>query len=294
MQQPLMIVCPGRSFSSVVCASIGQHPEAFGLPEVNLFTLPTIGDLLDAAVPLFGIPQATDGLRRTLSELMHGEQTDASVAEVDKWLKTKRDWTGAQMFAEFQRLAHPRILVEKSPTNVAPARFQRMFNALPQAHYLHLSRHPRATCRSRHKAHSTWGKSRAAQLVSNNHEENWLDRHAWLLDLGRLLPPAQYMFLHGEWFFEDPPLVLKQICAWAGLSTEDAAIEEMMHPENSPFACRGPASCPGGNNVGFAEKPHLRVGKIPPENLDDPLDWFEHEDVRFSAETRALAPFLGY
>lgn len=36
MLEPLFILAPPRSFTSVVCAMIGQHPDMCGLPEVNL------------------------------------------------------------------------------------------------------------------------------------------------------------------------------------------------------------------------------------------------------------------
>ena len=46
---PLFILCPGRSFSSVVCGMIGSHPEMFALPELNLFCADTVGELLEMA-----------------------------------------------------------------------------------------------------------------------------------------------------------------------------------------------------------------------------------------------------
>jgi hypothetical protein len=32
----MLILCPPRSFSSVVSAMIGQHPQLYGFPELNL------------------------------------------------------------------------------------------------------------------------------------------------------------------------------------------------------------------------------------------------------------------
>ena len=43
---PLVILCPARSFSSVVCAMLGQHPQTYGLPELHLFITDTVDDLL--------------------------------------------------------------------------------------------------------------------------------------------------------------------------------------------------------------------------------------------------------
>ncbi len=301
LRPPLFVVCPGRSFSSVICASIGQHPEAFGLPEVNLFVKPTVGGLIDAAVPFLGLQQATSGLRRSLAELLHGEQTDETIAEVDKWLRERRSWSGGRMFEEIRDLAAPRMIVEKSPSNVAGsgpdrARFRRLFDAFPDAMFLHVTRHPRSTSRSRQKVREKRSGLHEAIGVDPmaDDEANWAQTHEYLLNLGYELPTSQYMLLNGEWFFEEPRLVLRQICQWLEISDDEDAITEMMHPENSPFAGPGPKSSPGGNNPGFLKNPKLRIGRIPAENLDDPFDGDSEEKLYFSPRSRALARLMGY
>lgn len=47
MRDPLFIVAPPRSYTSVVAGMIGQHPQAYGLPELNLSHADTLGDLWD-------------------------------------------------------------------------------------------------------------------------------------------------------------------------------------------------------------------------------------------------------
>ena len=42
----LIILCPPRSFSSVVAAMIGQHPELYGFPELQLFSDESMDTLL--------------------------------------------------------------------------------------------------------------------------------------------------------------------------------------------------------------------------------------------------------
>jgi hypothetical protein len=34
---PLVILAPGRSYTSVVCTMLGQHPQMYNLPELHLF-----------------------------------------------------------------------------------------------------------------------------------------------------------------------------------------------------------------------------------------------------------------
>ena len=40
---PVFVLAPVRSFTSVVCAMIGQHPQMYGLPETNLLCHATVG-----------------------------------------------------------------------------------------------------------------------------------------------------------------------------------------------------------------------------------------------------------
>jgi len=292
MREPLFILCPGRSFSSVVCAVIGQHPQAFGLPEVHLFAENTLGGLIDAEVPIFGLVGITSGLKRAICELVYHEQTTETVENAAGWLKERRNLTGAAVFRELCELAGDRVVLDKSPTNSHPSRLEAVYQGFPNAKYLHLSRHPRATCRSQHKAYAQ--RKGNPDLANFDHEDYWFSRHQSILNFSQRLDPGQYMFLHGEWFFEFPELFLTQICEWLGLSTAPEAIEQMMKPELSPFAKLGPDNAKYGNNLGFIDSPHLRVGKIPSETIDGPLEWVTEGDAYFSDQTRSLAYQLGY
>lgn len=287
--QPLFIICPGRSFSSVICAAIGQHPRMFGLPEVYLFVTDTIGELIDMDMPLFGIPGVVNGLKRALAELMYGEQTEARIDEINRWLDERRAWTGHRMFEALREMAKGRVLVDKTPTNSRPEALKRLHDAYPDAFYLHVARHPRAVGRSRQKT-----KIFERYLNADMLEESWRARNQELMEFGLKLRSEQYLYLKGEDFFEVPEMYLQQICEWIGLPADPAAIEAMMHPETSPFASTGPANAKNGNNLGFIESPELRVGKVKEENLDDPLDWYPGGDVYFSKQTRDLAGVLGY
>lgn len=287
-RQPLFVLCPGGSFSSVVCAAIGQHPQMYGLPEVNLFVRDDIGGMLDLDVPFVGINVLT-GLRRAIAELKFAAQTVETVELADAWLKERRAWTGGQMFDALREMAGDRILVEKSPTNSHPDALKRLHQAYPDAFVLHLARHPRATVRSRLKAPKKllWGRN-------PNLEQMWNRRHSELVAFGQSLRPGQYMYLKGEWFFEEPALVMRQVCEWLDLPCDDEALARMLRPEDSPFAKMGPENAPLGNNPGFIEKPKLRIGKIKAENLTDPIEWIEDREAHFGAPTLDLAALLGY
>ena len=42
MNHPLLILASSRSFTSVICAALGQHPQMYGLPELHLFVADTL------------------------------------------------------------------------------------------------------------------------------------------------------------------------------------------------------------------------------------------------------------
>ncbi len=290
--EPLFILCPGRSFSSILSAVIGQHPRAFGLPEVHLFVEATVGGLLDLDSPLLGRAGAATGLKRAAAQLAFGEQTYESVEKAERWLQERRDLSGAAMFRTLCSLVPGRVLVDKSPTNSDPKRLEVIYRAFPNARYLHLSRHPYATCRSQHKAYA--GRKNARRLQNFDHESYWRDRHESILEFCSRMMPGQYMFLHGEWFFEAPELFLRQICEWLDLPADQESIARMMKPELSPFAVIGPANAKYGNNRGFIESPHLRVGKPRAEQLDGPLEWITTGETFFNNRTRSISHQLGY
>jgi hypothetical protein len=79
--------------------------------------------------------------------------------------------------------------------------------------------------------------------------------------------------MRGEDIMGRPEHYLAEICRWAGLRDDAAAVEEMMHPERSPFACFGPISAMFGNDPNFLAGPTFRphTPKIPP--LDKPVPW---------------------
>lgn len=292
MAEPLFIIAPPRSYTSVVGGMLGQHPEAYGLPEVNLSHGDTLGDMWDT------VPGAanfdTSGILRLLAELNDGEQTEEAVVRARQWILRRPHWTADKVFAHFQSKIGPDLMmVEKSPRNtLKPDNLQRLRAIFPRANFLHLTRHPK-----------TQGKS-VIDLVNNvdpegyvpDPELNWRRANANILALSRSLPPGQYMQIKGEMLLSDPKFYLQQICDWVGLDSSAAAIDAMLHPETSPYACLGPPSAPFGNDPNFLFTPELdfdRLARIKEPPLDGPVMW--HDDGRgLEDSTIRLARQFGY
>lgn len=297
MPEPLIILCPGRSFSSVVCAMIGQHPQCYGLPELNLF----IGDTLGKALEMY---QSTGrgglvGLERTLAELHDGEQTVETINAAKAWIREHAALTPREVLEHIQECVGDRILTEKSPSNVRKdITLARIMNAYPQAHLLQLLRHPRSRGKSQKTAMDAQkARKLLNQMLGNvtDYEMVWTDTHLMINEMTRDLPPGQLLRVNGETVLSDLQLYLPQICEWLGIRSDAEAIEAMLHPEDSPYSCIGPENAKFGANSSFLENPKLdmdKLAKLKAPTLDAPMDWAP--DSEFSPTTRALAHYYGY
>lgn len=298
MPEPLFILCPGRSFSSVVCAVIGQHPQCYGLPELYIFGADTLGELLDD----WETAGRTSliGLERTLAELHDGKQTEETVLAARAWIRANAHMTCAMVMEHIQELVgKDRILVEKSAGfGTDGASITRAVHAYPRASFIQLLRHPRSRGVSNKKAVDDNKRMRIFGLlmgVDQDYEGRWTKKHLQIHDLSTRLPPGQLIRIHGENFQRDLAVYLPQICEWLGIRADAEAIAAMMRPEDSPYSCVGPDNAKGGANRGFLENPVLdldRMARLKDPTLDAPMDWAP--DRHFSDTTRALAHYYGY
>ena len=120
---------------------IGQHPQAFGLPEVNLFIAETLDQLCQKATQQRQF--LIHGLLRTVAHLYAGEQTVESIAMAWRWINRRREMTTGAIYRELCRKVAPRRLVDKSPTYSQSAEIlERIEREFPDAQYLFLTRNP--------------------------------------------------------------------------------------------------------------------------------------------------------
>lgn len=295
-QQPLFILCPGRSFSSVVAAIIGQHPDCYGLPELDLFLGDTLGESADNYARKGR--RALTGLKRTIAQLHHGQQTVETVQEATKWIEANFHLTGKEILDHIQDLVGPKILVDKSPSSVTRAAgLNRIALNYPKANFLQLLRHPRSRGVSQMKA---LRGQKVLQIMSRafgevDYELKWSVTHQMISDFGASLPLGQLMRVRGEDLLRDLRLYLPQICEWLDISSDATAIDRMLHPEASPYSCIGPENARFGANPGFLENPALdfeKLAEMTEPTLEAPMDW--SPDKHFSPQTRYLASCFGY
>jgi hypothetical protein len=289
----LTFLCPPRSFSSVCSTMVGQHPQMYGFPELHLMKDDSLAGVLrreENRGKFLGPP----GMLRALAELDGGEQTVESVFDAHNWLSTHGDWsTKRAMDYVLDRVAelHPvPIAVEKSPAISKDIRaLKRLERAYPEGLYLHLTRHPLSNVASIEEFVEKDSKTidfdggwslytvngrigRTDNTPKKMPDETgamtvlglafWALCHTNILKFVHNIAPERVFRIKGEDLLSEPEVHLPQICRWAGVDDGPAAIEAMMHPEDSPYANPGPNNARGGNDGKFLRSPALRRGRV--------------------------------
>lgn len=301
MAAPVFLLAPPRSYTSLMNAMLGQHPQAFGLPELCLFNVERLMQMWVRTSDEMGNDAKTrHGLLRAVAEIYSGEQTMDSVKMATHWCAARQDRTTAEIYQELVAKIHPLVAVEKSPAyTIDIKRMKAIQRAFPDARYLHLTRHPVGQCKS---VMSLYEGTFALFVNSIEFLEDraivepqfaWHDFNINILDFLDDIPAARQMRVRGEDVMSDPPKYLGTICRWLGLRDDAEAIEQMMHPERSPFACFGPLDAMFGNDPNFLAGPTFRPHKVKMPALDRPVPWRE-DGKGLRPEVVALAHELGY
>lgn len=299
MADPLFLLAPHRSFTSVICAMLGQHPQMYGLPEVNLFTARTVGEWWVENRGGRGL--GGHGLLRAVSQIFYEEQTERTIELARRDIRRSLHSRTGEFFHELAERVSPRLLVDKSPATVYRNEYlSRLHRVFPRARLIHLLRHPRSFGESIYAM--PFGKLWIAQQDAFDYSTRpptldpqitWHAVHASIRAFLSTLPDEQQMTLRGEDLLTDPDTYLSRIAGWLGLRTDKEAIAEMKHPERSPFACVGPRNAPLGNDPSFLEKPALRPGRAHSQSLEGPLSW-RPDGAAFSPGVKELAMSFGY
>ena len=307
VQRPLFILAAPRSFTSVVCAMLGQHPQMYGLPELHLFGAETIGEWWEICERTR--PAMPHGALRAVAELFYGKQTEHTITLAGGWLRRRSHYTTGFLLESLAERVHPRFVVEKSPGTVRRPEFlRRAYRMFPDARFIHLVRHPRGQGESVLKfidnASRTgpvprWllhlAKSAPRSKLRDSRELDpqggWYERNLNICEFLELVPADQKMRMRGEDILTDPSRHLQEIAGWLDVRTDAQAIEEMKHPERSPYACFGPKNARAGNDPSFLCDPVLRPAQVKRQSIEGPLHWRSGE---FRPKVKRLARKFGY
>jgi hypothetical protein len=304
---PVFVLAPARSFTSVVCAMLGQHPQMYGLPETNLLGAETVRIRLNRAARSTH-RTILHGLLRAVAELYFGAQTEQTIRLARQWLETRAELPTELLFQYLMEQVAPRIVLEKSPSLVnTQSCLRRIDEKFPSARFIHLVRHPRGHRDSVLKAiddlerhgplpETNWllqvatfrlpGHNGGRDEGVRDPQHWWYARNVGIKEFLRSIPPGRQIRVRGEDLLSDPDTHLQSVASWLGLQNDAVAIEAMKHPENSPYAFLGPRGARFGNDRFFLERPALRPGRAKVLELNGAQE--------FLPEVRALATEFGY
>jgi hypothetical protein len=320
---PLFILSAPRSFSSVVCAMLGQHPQMYGLPETHLFADEMMDPWLDRSSR--ETYRMTHGLLRAVAQLFYDEQTTKSVRQARGWLTRRASSTTGLVFEELALQASPAILVDKSPSMVYSLdSMRRAHQFFPQARFIHLVRHPRGQCHSVLKLtrelskpeyqrgrerevgavpawlvdlasfpYSPKGHEDGSDHAETDPQRGWYVLNRNVVEFLKSVPAHQWITVRGEELLTEPNRGLAVIAEWLGVRDDREALEMMKHPEQSPYACFGPPGAGIGNDIFFLKDPVLHPGRAEHHNLEGAVAWLSG-GRGFLPEVKELAQRLGY
>lgn len=296
--RPVFILAPARSFSTVVTALLGGHPDIYAFPEMQVFSAATVGDFLDKArrepnaKPAY-IHVRLSGVYRAVAQVHERDQSDEAVARAISWLRQRSSWPMTQLMNHLLKLVAPRTGLEKSPETIATDEsLAACMKAYPLARYIHLTRHPVNTQRSMQQNHQpSLIKPLTEKALVAVAASAWYQGHRRVLRTLTGLPPGRWIRVRGEDVLYEPRTWLPRILGWLGLACDDEIIEGMLHTERWEFGGTGPSSRLFGGDPKFFLSPTLRpVVASGPVSFDP--SWGLPAEMR--RRMTALAHDLGY
>jgi hypothetical protein len=277
---------------------LGQHPQAYGVPELNLFAGETLRDILDQMKGLRKFQM--HGLLRTVAQLYAGQQNLTAVEMANRWVLKYCDYSTREIYQKLCDKVAPKVIIDKSPVYATkPEILSRMGESFSHAYFLHLVRHPRTQGNSMMTVADGMMTILSSSIDYSTEPPTVDPQYLWLrmqrniLNFLSAIPEEQKMFLRGEDILSNPKLYFEKICRWLNLDWNDTAYESMLHPENSCYACLGPYGASLGNDPNFLRSPIFKQRKIPESTLSGPLPW-RNDGKGFIRDVIQLAQELGY
>jgi hypothetical protein len=296
--EPVFILAPARSYSTVSTALLAGHPAIFGFPEMLIFAADTVGDLMDKVLfrpnnnPAY-IDARLSGIYRAVAEVREGSQSDDAISRATSWLRSRTDWPTTQLMDHLLESVKPKIGLEKSPETVeSDEALEACMKAYPNARYLHLTRHPVGTQHSLYEALQQsliqpLPKKWAVAVCASS----WYLCHTRITRSLAALPQAQWRRVRAEDLLGEPLLWLPPILDWLGLAHDDQTIRKMLHTERWRFSGTGPSSKLYGGDPKFMTRSALRPVAAPGPIEFEP-SWELHGEV--IRRMTVLAHDLGY
>jgi hypothetical protein len=283
---------------------LGQHPQAYGVPELNLFVADTVDMMTDAMRAIR--QQRLHGLLRTVAQLYSGEQSLRSLEMARRWVLNRNHCNTGDVYRELCCQVAPRRIFDKSPLYVANSTqyLKRINETFPDAYYIHLVRHPKSQGRSMMNISeglmAILGNSFDCSTVPPTIDPQywWYDIQLNILEFLKNIKPSHQMFLRGEDVLNDPKFYFEEISRWLGFDWNESILEVMLRPQDSPYACLGPYSAHYGNDPNFLKSPMFKQRSKSDrpqavDSLEGPLPW-RSDGKDLTVDVVRIAKEFGY
>ena len=258
---PIIVLGTRPAATALIGAMIGRNPSAFEFPQLNLF----IGDTLEGMLKTVSLQNHTQGLLRALAYIYGSEQTIISVGMARRWILRHLSWSTSQVFDQLRSKVAPSRMVDKSAVYSQDAKFlERVRKASPDAYYVHVVEHPltAGAVTARFEGLPNARAQGPGAETSQNSQMQWLNAQRLISEALKDVAPKRLIILCLEKLLADPRTELSDLCTRLDLPNDDDALAQMLHPENSPFACLGPVGANLGDDLVF-----LRDPTFPPKSV---------------------------
>jgi hypothetical protein len=307
--EPVVILSLPRSYSSLACAMLGQHPQLFDTLETQLFEVDTLREWWRS----YGDIHDSDGLVRVLAEIQFGNQSWEAVRFARGWVWSCRHLATRDVAWMLAEELFPLAMIEKTPIESASrkairAKLQRRLRVFPKARFIHLVRNPvdyglshlthlekmsKNSCPRRMNRRYQMMLDYTTDPPTIDPQVLWFRVNAAIVEFLAGLQEEQKLLVRGEDLISSPDTELGRIASWLKLRSDPQAIAEMKHPERSPFACLGPRNAMFGGDPTFFRAPALREAKPSMNGLRKSVPWRD-DKMSFRSDVIELAERFGY
>jgi len=302
MRDPIFLLAPPRSYSTVSIAMLAGHPDIYGFPEMLLFKvategeLPTIGELLSGAemqARASSFRFARPGVTRAVAQVHEGNQSPTALRNAWEWLNNHVDWSTVRLMDHLLALVYPKIGIENSPDTVTSDRaLNACLRSYPNARYIHLTRHPVTSLQSMLKHYAAlYPEEVPIETRVRQHLLLWYTSHLRIVKALRGLPRGRWIRVRAEDLLGNPQSRIPGVLDWIGLPQDEHIVNVMTQTERWDFAGLKQMSGYGGGDPIFMNDPMLRSVPPPPSERM-PEEWVISGAI--SRRISALANYLGY
>ena len=207
-----------RSGSTLLRVMLAGHPDLFSPPELHLLPYATMQDRQTSLAQTY----LDQGLQRAVMSLFDLDAA-GSKAKLAAWLQANRPIQ--EVYAELQQAAHPRLLLDKTPSYAFQrATLDRAETLFDAPRYIHLVRHPYAAIDSSIR-------TRLDRLLGDNMgdplhlaEEIWVASNQNTREFLHNIPPERKLLVHYEELVRQPEATMRRVCAFLGLPFHPAML----------------------------------------------------------------------